>query len=246
MVARGAGLRDPTDGTRRVHAVLFDLDGTLYLQRPLRVRMALELAAFSIRHPLQASKTLRLLSEFRRAQEVLRGTAEPDAAVKQLQMAADRSAIRSGPAHAIVSEWMMERPLKHLVKCRARGVDRILGLLARRNIPAGVLSDYPSDAKLEALGIRSKFSVVLSASDPHIGVFKPHPRGFLAAATRWSLEPADVLVVGDRVDADAAGALAAGMRCVIIGNTSSIPAGAVALPSLERLCDVLDDNDDYS
>ena len=48
------------------------------------------------------------------------------------------------------------------------------------------------------------------------GAFKPSPRGFLAACARWELDPADVLYVGDRVDADAAGAAAARMPAVIV------------------------------
>jgi len=84
---------------------------------------------------------------------------------------------------------------------------------------------------------------VLCAADPEVGRFKPDPRGFLAAAARWQLDPSEVLVVGDRPDADAAGAAAAGMPCVIVGNRHhQSSSDFVSLESLERLRDVLDDD----
>ena len=119
---------------------------------------------------------------------------------------------------ALVTEWMVERPLKHLLRCRADGLLPLLDFLIQRGIKVGVFSDYPPQLKLDALGIGGRFSVVLSSTDPDIGRFKPHPRGFLVAAARWQIDPAEVLVVGDRPDTDAAGAAAAGMPCVIVGT----------------------------
>jgi HAD superfamily hydrolase (TIGR01549 family) len=144
---------------------------------------------------------------------------------------------------AIVAEWMMERPLKHLPRCRAEGLVSLLDFLSRRGIKTGVFSDYPPNLKLQALGIGGRFSVVLCSTDPEIGMFKPHPRGFLVARARWQVDSSEVLVVGDRPDADAAGAAAAGMPCVIIGKPRpNRSRDFVSLPSLERLRDVLDDN----
>ena len=112
-----------------------------------------------------------------------------------------------------------------------------------RGIKVGVFSDYPPELKLDALGIGGRFSVVLCSTDPEVGMFKPHPRGFLVAAARWQIDPSEVLVVGDRPDTDAAGAVAAGMPCVIVGPRDSFnSSGFVSLPSLERLRDVLDDD----
>jgi FMN phosphatase YigB (HAD superfamily) len=86
--------------------------------------------------------------------------------------------------------------------------------------------------------------VILCATDPDVGALKPHPRGFERASARWRLDPAEVLFVGDRIDVDAAGAAAAGMPCVIIGDEPRIatPTGTlIVLPNFERLRDVLDD-----
>jgi FMN phosphatase YigB (HAD superfamily) len=241
--AAQAGVSNPVRPGGRIRAVLFDLDGTLYRQRPVRGRMMLELAGLALTHPRQAPRSWRALAEFRRAQETLRDGPRLQATPgMQLSVAAERAGMTAQEVDAIVTEWMVDRPLKYLASCRASGLLELLAFLDRRHIEVGVLSDYPADLKLKALGLDGRFSLVLSASDPQIGVFKPHPKGFLVACERWRLDPEDVLVVGDRADVDAAGATAAGMPCAIIGTSrhSSSDQDVLFFPSLERLHDVLD------
>jgi HAD superfamily hydrolase (TIGR01549 family) len=237
------GLRNPlTDG--RIAAVLFDLDGTLYRQRPMRALMALELATLALRSPLQAPVTWRVLSEFRRAQETLRGqVTDRGAGLEQLQLTARRTGLSVEQVETLVAEWMIERPLKYLARCRAEGLLQLLDFLARRGIRVGVFSDYPPELKLKALGVAGRFSVLVCSADPDVGLFKPHPRGFLVASARWQIDPSEILVVGDRPDADAAGARAAGMPCVIVGGRNGRRSSDfLSLDSLERLRDVLDDD----
>jgi HAD superfamily hydrolase (TIGR01509 family) len=238
-------IASPLDSTRRIRAVLFDLDGTLYDQRRMRILMAMELAAMLVRRPFRAPRDLRTLSAFRKAQESLRHDRSGPGPTAQLEVAAARLRMPLAEVEAVTTEWMTERPLKHMARCRAAGTIELLASLQARGIELGVLSDYPAAAKLHALGIASSFSVVLCAADPEVGAFKPDPRGFLAAADRWQLAPAEVLMVGDRADADAAGAAAAGMPCVIIGRSQASPAessGVRIISSLERLRHVLDDD----
>ena len=235
---------NPANREARIRAVLFDLDGTMYRQKPMRALMAMELITLAITHPLRAPVSWRVLSEFRKAQETLRGQETPrGAAIEQLELTARRTGLSRDQVDTIVAEWMRERPLKHLPRCRAAGLLPLIDFLARRGIKIGVFSDYPPELKLQALGVGGRFSVVLCSSDPAVGMFKPHPRGFLVASARWKVDPSEVLVVGDRPDADAAGAAAAGMPCVIVGNThSDSSSDFVLLHSLERLRDVLDDD----
>lgn len=228
---------------RRVGAVLFDVDGTLYRQAPLRSAMALELASHAVRSPRRAPTRWRALQAYRRAQERLRLSPPPPGgpASAQLAEASDRSGMPLAEVDRLVTEWMFVRPLKYLRWCRAAGLDDLLALLDRAAVRIGVLSDYPAHDKLAALGLAGRFAPVLSAADREVGVFKPHPRGFLRAAQIWNIDPAEVLVVGDRVDADASGARAAGMVCAIVGETTAgAPPDVIAVPSLGRLCHVLD------
>lgn len=228
-----------------VHAVLFDLDGTLYRQRPLRSLMALELARMPLEGLVKAPRRWRALGAFRAAQERLRESAHSatfdDPTRAQLAVAAAASGLPVAEVEALVDDWMTTRPLKYLRFCRAPGLDPLLALLERAGVAAGVLSDYPAGAKLQALGLDGRFSPVLSAGDPEIAAFKPNPRGFLRACRLWGLPPSSVLVVGDRAEVDAAGAAAAGMPCAIVTRRRPAPhARYLAVSSLEKLSRVLD------
>src|SRR6266540_3564980 len=178
-------VKNPVEPGRRIRAVLFDLDGTLYDQRRMRTLMAMELAAMLLRRPFQAPRSWRTLAAFRKAQESLRDRRSRPGATGQLEEAAARLRMPLEEVDAIVTEWMVQRPLKYMVSCRAAGVIELLTFLQGRGIQIGVLSDYPAALKLQALQIADWFSIVLCATDPEIGVFKPNPRGFLAAAERW-------------------------------------------------------------
>ena len=238
-----SGVVNPFDRSRRIRAVLFDLDGTLYRQRSMRIRMAVELAAFLVSRPLQGPKVASVLAEYRRAQERLRSDSDNGHPLRQAELTASRAGVSVSFVEGLVDEWMIERPLKHLPRCQVHGVAELLSFLNVRQVPTGVLSDYPATRKLEALGIAARFSLVFCAADPEIGAFKPHPRGFLAAAERWQLDPENILYVGDREDVDATGAAAAGMPCVIVTKSCvGASAGHLCVPTFERLRDVLDDH----
>jgi HAD superfamily hydrolase (TIGR01549 family) len=224
-----------------IRAVLFDLDGTLYHQAPMRALMGMELLVGSVFRPSSAAGRWRTLAAYRAAQETLRassGRHSPDA---QLRLAAERTGVREGDVERTVAEWMLRRPLKYIKACRRRGLLRLLDLLAQKDIAAGVLSDYPVDAKLTALGVAGRFSITLCSTDPTIEALKPSPRAFLAACSRWGIGPQHVLVVGDRPEVDAAGAAAAAMPCVIVGSTraGSDAVTYTTVPSLTVLIDVL-------
>ena len=246
-VSAGPRLPNPTDPDSSVRAVLFDLDGTLYRQPPVRALMALELLTLPFYGPLQAPQRWRALAAYRRAQERLRVAGGARSATTQVVMAATEAGMPVGDVERLANEWIHVRPLKYLRLCRAPGVEALVSWLAGKGIRMGLLSDYPAAAKLAALGLAGRLAPVLCATDPEIGTFKPHPRGFLRAASLWQLPPSEVLVVGDRIDADAAGAAAAGMPCVIIGRQTiaqsrqSTPGRRHAvLPSLEVLHHVLE------
>jgi HAD superfamily hydrolase (TIGR01549 family) len=205
-----------------IRAVLFDIDGTLYHQPLLRAAMASELiaaaiASGSIQHTRQLARTL---SVFRRVREELRERGESREPLSSLQfsLTAARAGVGEQRVRDAVEEWMFRRPQKHLRWARRPGIPALLAHLTQRGIAIGALSDYPGHDKLMALGLASHFSIALCTTDSDINAFKPHPRGFLRACELWGLAPEEVLYVGDRPEIDAAGAIAAGLRAVIIGR----------------------------
>jgi FMN phosphatase YigB (HAD superfamily) len=232
-----AGLPNPVAPDTRIRAVLFDLDGTLYDQRPVRRRMFIELAAHALARPWRGMRIVQALSAYRRGQETLRGQdADTPVAAAQLALASKASGLDAAAVAALVDEWMIERPLRHVARYRAAGLVALLDTIEAAGVRAGLLSDYPASRKLAALGVARRFSPVICTSDPDVNALKPHPRGFERACEAWGLPASEVLMVGDRIEVDGAGAAAAGLPAIVIGR-SSRPAGpgCARLPSLEAL-----------
>lgn len=208
-----------------IRAVLFDVDGTLYHQRPLRLLMAGELGVGAwVRHaPWDVPRLWRMLSVFRRVREELRALGRPDEPLARLQYtrAADRAGVPVNDMEAAVDEWIYKRPLKYLPRVVRTGMLEVLSALDARGLRVGVFSDYPVADKLEAMGLRATVSLELDATTESINAFKPHPRGLEVACECWGLSPADVLYVGDRAEVDAKGAATLGMPCAIVGGSGS-------------------------
>jgi HAD superfamily hydrolase (TIGR01549 family) len=194
----------------RTHdAWLVDLDGTLYAPTPLKVAMAAELTVFGI-------PSLRVLRCFRRHHELLReeGQAhDPSPFHEQIGRTARQLNVAPEEVERIVREWMIERPCKWLKRFRRSGLlDEITAFRAEGGRTA-IVSDYPAEVKLAALGAASLFDRVVASGDSggprHL---KPSPEGYLMAASALEVEPRRCLVIGDRADADGAAASSAGME----------------------------------
>jgi putative hydrolase of the HAD superfamily len=221
--------------------VVFDVDGTLYRQGALRRAMALRLVRAHLHRPLAGLTTMRILSAYRRGQEALRDApASGDIAQAQLRFASRATGATPADVQATVSRWMEEAPLDLLGRNARPGMQAFVRELRGRGIRLGVLSDYPADAKLEALGVGGLFDSVLCAQSPDVGVFKPDPRGILVSLDRLGVAPADALYVGDRPEVDAAAARAAGVACAILTSEGATHGSAfLAVPSFAVLSQLI-------
>ncbi|MDT7041974.1 HAD family hydrolase [Candidatus Nitronereus thalassa] len=212
----------------KVRAILFDLDGTLYYQPPLRMLMGFELSTLPLTMGSLAKtrSVLEVIKQFRTIREELRHLGNPSECLKEIQyqQASKVVGVKAEEVKRIVEEWMYHRPLKYLKWCRRMGAISFFTEAQRRGIKIGVFSDYPAQEKLEALELESFVQLVLCATDKEINAFKPHPRGFLRACECWGLPPQEVLYVGDRPEVDGKGALAAGMPCMMVGGTFQRPS----------------------
>jgi putative hydrolase of the HAD superfamily len=187
-------------------AWLVDLDGTLYVQAPVRLAMAAEVG-------LLGWSSLRLLRQFRREHENIRRLElEGDPFRLQIERTAEALGAPASLVEASVRRWMIERPAKWLPIFRRRElIDEIDAFRARGGRTA-LVSDYPAQKKLEALGASRLFDVVVASGEPDGPPrLKPHPGGMLRAASALGIDPARCLVIGDRPDADGRAASAAGM-----------------------------------
>ncbi|MHA7986089.1 HAD family hydrolase [Rathayibacter sp. CAU 1779] len=123
----------------------------------------------------------------------------------------------------------------------------VLADLHRTGIRLALITNGPSvqqRSKLTAVGIDDVFDAVIVSAEA--GVAKPHPAIFHAALDAIGSRPEDAAHVGDNLEADVAGAAAAGLRSVwvdrpgaagqapIVGSPDHVLADLRALPELLR------------
>lgn len=189
-------------------AWLCDLDGTLYAPLPVKLAMGAQLA-------LVGRDALPVIRAFRRRHEDLRerGLEGAESAFDlQIELAAEDLDRPPREVERVVREWMIERPGPWLRRFRRRGLLAELVAFVAAGGRAALVSDYPASRKLEVMGLRHLFEVVVANGEPGgPRKLKPAPDGYLAAARALGLEPEECLVIGDRPDADGAAARAAGM-----------------------------------
>lgn len=193
-------------GDEKHAAWLVDLDGTLYVQMPVRLAMAAELS-------LLGWSSARLLQQFRREHENVREL-ELEGDPFRLQVERTAKALSASPStvEASVRNWMIERPAKWLPLFRRRALLAEIDGFRARGGRTALVSDYPARRKLAALGASHLFDVVVASGEPDGPTrLKPHPGGMLRAAAALGVEPGHCLVIGDRPDADGRAASAAGM-----------------------------------
>lgn len=224
---------------RQLKALLFDVDGTLYHQKPLRRAMVLHLIRHHLLSPMSLLRTARILSAYRCAQEVLRKGIRPVGSIAeaQLQMAAERAGVDvQAVAHCVV-RWMEQEPLALLPRFLQPGLMELLNAACKKGLRLGVVSDYPAMEKLRALGIAGYIEVVVTAQEPDVNAFKPDPTGLKVALKRLGVSPQEVLYIGDRPEVDAVAAAAVGIPCVILTNerTSGNDTGWDRITSFNEL-----------
>jgi FMN phosphatase YigB (HAD superfamily) len=208
----------------RLRAVVFDVDGTLYPHAPLRRAMLLRLLACLVAGPRRGATTIRVLRAYRAAQERLRHLpVDGNVGAAQLRLAGRQAGLPEADVAAIVSAWMDEAPLAVLSRLVDPSLRALLDGLRARGMRLGVLSDYPAEAKLQALDVADRFHAVVCAQDAAVNRFKPHPGGLLETLKRLGVAPAEALYVGDRRDVDAPTAHAAGVACVIVRRDAAAP-----------------------
>jgi FMN phosphatase YigB (HAD superfamily) len=213
-------MREDAVAEARVRALIFDLDGTLYNQKEIRIAMGGRLIAEALRSPARGYRTARVLRAYRRAQETLRRdqTTGPPTA-RQMQLACAEAGVSADEGGRCIQRWMHEEPLALL---RGRTHTGLVGLL-RRSRAAGlrlaVLSDYPASRKLEVMGLIQYFDAVVCADDPDVLRLKPDPRGLRVTLDRLGVEAHEAIYVGDRADVDGLAASRAGVRFVLFGSS---------------------------
>jgi FMN phosphatase YigB (HAD superfamily) len=134
-----------------VDLVVFDVDGTLYDQRSLRLRMTRDMIFRAARE--RSLVIMFVIRTYRRIRERLGD--EETADFERILIAETASSVGCSKEFvgSVVAEWIDRRPLRHLPACRYPGLQELFIGLRRRGKTIGILSDYPAREKMLALGL---------------------------------------------------------------------------------------------
>lgn len=200
----------PFDG-RKIKLVVFDVDGTLYSQQALRLRLAPELVGQLFSR--SGRKSLKILANYRRLREQF---AEREVENFETTLRAGTCAAAqcsAEDAQHIIGDWIHRRPLRHLKACVFAGVPELFVALRSARKTVAIYSDYAARTKLTAMGLAADH--VASADDPDVAMLKPHPKGLLHLMAKAGVQPHETLLIGDRAERDGEAANRAGGHALI-------------------------------
>jgi putative hydrolase of the HAD superfamily len=197
-----------------IKGVAFDLDGTLYPNYRLNIRLI----------PFVLTN-LPLLMAFGKARDQIRAEqkifptgfyeAQADYAARFLK--ADPALIKEKIERCIYRGW---EPLFKKIKLFPH-VIQTLEALKNAGLKLGLLSDFPPELKLEHLGLGGFWDAVLCSEQ--IGALKPDPLSFQELARAMGLAPAEILYVGNSRVYDVEGAKRAGMKAALVTGFPKSP-----------------------
>ena len=210
-----------------IKAVAFDLDGTLYPNYRLNIR----LVPFAL-------KNSRFLLGFQKARKILHSLTPADLAKASPPSDSspptphsplptsyfyDKQAALLGKLLGVQPHIIKEKIEKqiyrgwepHFQKIKLYpGVIETLEAFRSAGLKLGLLSDFPPETKLKNLGIDSYWDAVLCSE--RCGVLKPDALPFKKIANALGLVPRQILFVGNSLRYDVGGAKAAGMSAALI------------------------------
>ncbi len=222
-----------------LRAVLFDLDGTLMDHDAARVE-GLQAHLAGRLPDLEACELERLDGEWRRLEalhydEYASGGCSFQEQRRRRAHGIHAALGRELESDAVADEWFAAY-LGHYRRAWSAFEDAIPALdalvSANPEVKLAIVTNgeaEPQHAKLAAIGLAERFPLVVASGE--VGVSKPDRAIFVLACERLGVEPADAAHVGDRLDLDAHGAAAAGLRGIWLdrpGASTSAPAPAAA------------------
>ena len=210
--------------------VVFDVDGTLYTQAPVRRAMLLALLRAPSSDGLSRLGRIAALRRYRRLREDAAATPRGFGAGLTTRFCA-QTGLSATQADALIDEWMVRRPLPFVARAIVPGAQALFAALRARGVAIGVWSDYPAQPKLDALGLEADH--VVSATDPDLDTLKPDPAGLARIAAAAGATPAQTLMIGDRIDRDGAAAAAFGAAFLLRGERA--PEGTACVPDFVQM-----------
>lgn len=220
--------------TARLHdrkLVIFDVDGTLYDQSRLRRAMAVRLLS----HVAMTGNisTLKALKAYRHTREIAADAEQPDFENEAIAAAASAGKMSEDQAREVVAEWMHQRPLPLLARCRYAGVVELFADLRKRGTLIGILSDHPAEAKIAAMGLEA--DAIAFAGGDGVPLQKPDPGGLQYLMGKTDASPRETILIGDRLDRDGEAGRRIGIDVLIRSDKRTGPDTFQSFASLLKL-----------
>ncbi|MCR5421463.1 MAG: HAD family hydrolase [Lachnospiraceae bacterium] len=210
-------------------ALVFDLDGTLYYQKKLRIKMAWMIGSYYLCH-FWRIKELFIIKKFREVREdwdkedkyksykTISGSgAEKGLEERQYLCVADLMGTVPERVKNLVETWIYEKPLKLIYITRDRELISFIKERRKKGQKIIVFSDYPIEDKLKVLelGVDGMYA----STDDRIKELKPSPKGLFLIMEDHKLDSSDILMIGDRMSRDGEAAINANCDYIILPGT---------------------------
>ena len=209
-----SSLTDPAFSWDTIRLVVFDVDGTLYDQRALRLRMLREMLVHAALR--RSVGFIRILRAYRQIREQLGDELSDNFEHDLIVRTARAAGCSEESVRSTAREWLEQRPLRHLERYRFTQLREVFEGLRRREKKIGIFSDYPAREKLDALNLTADF--VVCSTDKDVGVLKPQGKGLEILMARAGMSPAETILIGDRPERDGLAARAANVRSLILSR----------------------------
>lgn len=201
-------------------AIIFDMDGTLYYQKPFRIRMMFYLLGHLLRHP-SAIGDMLLIKRYREIREkwetceqMMSFPADMSLEDRQYAFVAAQKKVSAKRVSDAVRFYMQEAPLALLPDYKDTILSDAIEHLRRKGVQIIIYSDYPVEEKLRALGIDA--DACFTSADDRINCMKPDPKGVKVILETLGLSAADAVMVGDRYEKDGLSAIGSQMDYIIV------------------------------
>lgn len=184
-----------------IDGFIFDVDGTLYPQKAVRLRMLLRLICAVLTGSLSIRELYAIYS-FRKIKE-LHKYKSSDIADLCLQVSRKVNVSEEQVSRS-VQKWMFEVPLDLLKEHCYSDVKQFINQQYDEGKTIVVYSDYPAAEKLLAMGIH--FSKIFVSCSGGITESKPSFDAMQKILSETDISPDSLIFVGDRDDKDKASA----------------------------------------
>ena len=180
---------------------IFDVDGTLYNQSQMRLKMLLTLLFYYLLH-IRNLKELLAVYYFRKYRE-----SEENRAVDMnglYGLVGERLHISAQTVEATIQKWMFEVPLKIIQDCAYNEVIAFAHKMHSEGKTIIIYSDYPAEEKLIRLDMPSDHIFV--SGSKHLPEVKPCATAMHHILEVTQLPSEDLVFIGDRAEKDGASA----------------------------------------